>query len=51
MTAYGDRKVCTVSGHKMSYSGTGNGEPVLLVHGITTYAFIWRKIIPLLTPH
>jgi pimeloyl-ACP methyl ester carboxylesterase len=26
----------------------GQGEPVVLVHGITTYSFIWRRIVPLL---
>lgn len=26
----------------------GHGEPVVLVHGITTYSFIWRRIVPLL---
>lgn len=30
----------------MTYYRTGKGEPVLLVHGITTYSFIWRKIVP-----
>jgi len=34
----------------MAYLRTGDGEPVLLVHGIPTYFFIWRKIIPLLAP-
>ena len=26
----------------------GAGTPLLLVHGITTYSFIWRRILPLL---
>ncbi len=51
MGAYAGGNICTVSGNKMAYYRTGNGEPVLLVHGITTYSFIWRKIIPLLKPH
>ena len=42
---------CSISGHKIFYSREGAGEPLLLLHGITTYSFIWRKIIPLLTPH
>jgi len=37
-----------VSGYNLNYFRTGAGEPVLLVHGITTYSFIWRKIVPLL---
>jgi pimeloyl-ACP methyl ester carboxylesterase len=34
--------------HWHSYSRSGRGEPVLLVHGITTWSFIWRKIVPVL---
>jgi len=29
-------------------SGNANGDVMLLVHGITTYSFIWRKLLPLL---
>ncbi len=38
-----------VAGHTMAYLSEGEGEPVLLVHGITTYSFIWRRVIPLLS--
>lgn len=38
-----------ISGHAIAYHREGKGEPVLLVHGITTYSFIWRNIIPLLS--
>jgi pimeloyl-ACP methyl ester carboxylesterase len=37
-----------VEGYTIAYSKRGDGEVVLLVHGITTYSFIWRKIAPLL---
>lgn len=30
------------------YSRTGSGDVVLFVHGITTYSFIWRRVIPFL---
>jgi len=32
----------------MTYSRTGKAgaEVILLVHGITTYSFIWRKVLP-----
>jgi pimeloyl-ACP methyl ester carboxylesterase len=44
-----DQTACmTVGGHRMACVRAGAGEPVLLVHGITTYSFIWRRIIPLL---
>jgi len=39
---------CKIGNMEIAYFIRGKGEPVLLVHGITTYTFIWRKIIPLL---
>jgi len=39
---------CDIEGHKIAYFVRGQGEPVLLVHGITTYSFIWRKVLPFL---
>lgn len=39
---------CSVQGHDIAYHSEGEGETVLLVHGITTYSFIWRKISSLL---
>jgi len=33
----------------MAYHRQGAGETLLLVHGITTYSFIWRNIMPLLS--
>lgn len=44
-------KKCNLSGNEISYVREGVGEHVLLIHGITTYSFIWRKIIPLLSPN
>ncbi len=40
---------CNIEGNEIAYMREGVGSPVLLVHGITTYSFIWRKIIPLLS--
>lgn len=34
----------TVRGHRMAYRRAGKGETVLLVHGITTWSFIFRRI-------
>lgn len=45
---YREKKVCRIGGHDIAYYRAGSGEPVLLVHGITTYSFIWRKVAPLL---
>lgn len=42
---------CSIDDHQLAYSVSGNGVPVLLVHGITTYSFIWRNIVPLMRDH
>ncbi len=39
---------CEIDGYQIAYSSSGEGECVVLVHGITTYSFIWRKIVPIL---
>jgi len=39
-------KKVNVGKHQMAYHRSGSGETIVLVHGITTYSFIWRKIIP-----
>lgn len=49
MVQSGYKNTLKISGHAMAYLRVGRGEPVLLVHGITTYSFIWRKIIPILS--
>lgn len=39
----------SAGGHRFSLLDYGDGEEaVVLIHGITTYSFIWRKILPLL---
>jgi len=39
-----------INNQKICYTRSGNadGDVMLLVHGITTYSFIWRKILPYL---
>ncbi len=36
---------CDCQGNRIAYQRSGKGEPVLMIHGITTYSFIWRKLI------
>ena len=48
MTASTNLQFATIKGQRMAYHRAGKGEPVLLVHGITTYSFIWRKVMPFL---
>jgi haloalkane dehalogenase len=37
-------------GLRMHYLDEGSGEPVLLLHGEPTWSFLYRKVIPRLTP-
>ncbi|ACJ20284.1 haloalkane dehalogenase [Coxiella burnetii] len=45
MADYASRFV-TVKGAKMHYIETGQGEPVLFIHGMPTSSYLWRNIIP-----
>lgn len=38
-----------IEGNSISYIREGSGEPVIFIHGITTYSFIWRRIAPYFT--
>lgn len=40
-----------VKGSKMHYLDEGEGRPILLLHGNPTSSYLWRNIIPYLTPH
>jgi len=44
-------EIADVAGHHLAYSQrVGTGSTILLVHGITTYRFIWRNMIPRFPP-
>ena len=36
---------------RMAYTDVGSGEPVVLLHGIPTWSFLYAEVIPLLEPH
>jgi pimeloyl-ACP methyl ester carboxylesterase len=36
---------------RMAYTDVGAGEPVVLLHGIPTWSFLYADVIPLLEPH
>lgn len=40
-----------VQGHELAYHRVGQGPPLLLVHGITTFSFIWQTLVPRLAEH
>jgi len=44
-------KFVTVHGSKMHFIDEGEGDPVLFLHGNPTSSYLWRNIIPYLTPH
>lgn len=41
----------SVKGSNMHYTDSGSGDPILFLHGIPTSAYLWRHIIPVLSPH
>jgi len=40
-----------VFGSRMHYVDEGEGDPILLIHGNATWSYVWRNVIPHLTPH
>jgi haloalkane dehalogenase len=45
------RKRLDAAGVEMAYVDTGKGDPVVFLHGNPTSSYLWRNIIPHLTPH
>ena len=46
-----ESKYVEVHGSKMHYIDEGAGDPILFLHGNPTSSYLWRNIIPFLTPH
>jgi len=44
-------KYVEVNGSKMHYIEQGNGDPIIFLHGIPTWSYLWRNIIPFLSPY
>jgi haloalkane dehalogenase len=40
------RKNVTICGLRMSYVETGEGDPIVFLHGNPTSAYLWRNVIP-----
>ena len=36
---------------EVAYTDVGAGEPVVLLHGIPTWSFLYHEVVPLLEPH
>jgi haloalkane dehalogenase len=45
-----ESKYIDVLGSKMHYVDEGQGDPILFLHGNPTSSYLWRNIIPALTP-
>ena len=46
MEIFNTASAIEIQGNSITYFREGKGETIVFVHGITTYSFIWRKIIP-----
>ncbi|MCU4163532.1 alpha/beta fold hydrolase [Carboxylicivirga caseinilyticus] len=46
MAAFEQTYTFDIAHQSIAYHRFGKGEPVLFIHGITTYSFIWRNIVP-----
>jgi haloalkane dehalogenase len=44
-------KYTEVDGHKLHYVEAGEGETILFLHGMPTSSYLWRNILPELSPH
>jgi haloalkane dehalogenase len=45
------RKRAQVLDSEMSYADTGDGDPIVFLHGNPTSSYLWRNIIPQLVEH
>ncbi|MBO6512096.1 MAG: haloalkane dehalogenase [Roseibium sp.] len=44
------KKRIEILGHEMAYVDEGTGDPVVFFHGNPTSSYLWRNIIPAVTP-
>ena len=44
MVRSGETRKLRVGGHDLAYHRKGSGQPLVMVHGIVTYSFIWDDI-------
>src|SRR5258707_3105676 len=44
-------KSVEVHGARMTYVDTGEGDPIVFLHGNPTSSYLWRNIIPYLSSH
>jgi haloalkane dehalogenase len=44
-------KFIEINGSNIHYIEEGTGDPIVFIHGNPTSSYLWRNIIPYLTPH
>jgi haloalkane dehalogenase len=44
-------KFIEINGSNIHYIEEGAGDPIVFIHGNPTSSYLWRNIIPYLTPH
>ncbi len=45
------KSFATTEGGRIAYVESGRGEPIVLIHGMPTSAFLWRNVAPRLAGH
>ncbi|MXX43110.1 MAG: haloalkane dehalogenase [Acidimicrobiales bacterium] len=45
------KSYATVNGKQMAYHDSGSGDPVVFLHGNPTSSYLWRNIVPHVSPH
>jgi len=50
-TAPLDKRFADVHGKRMAYHDSGEGDPVVFLHGNPTSSYLWRDIVPHVRPH
>jgi len=46
-----DSKFVTVNGSKIHYIEEGQGDVILFLHGMPSWSYLWRNVIPHLSKH
>jgi pimeloyl-ACP methyl ester carboxylesterase len=46
-----ETRYAMIEGHRIAYKETGEGQPLLLIHGIPTNKLMWRGVMPELAKH
>jgi haloalkane dehalogenase len=41
-----EKTFATAEGKRIAYDGTGEGDPIVLLHGNPTSSYLWRNVIP-----